>query len=596
MSDPVQIACAATPNYLRHTGAMLHSLLSHTQRRPVHVSLLHEEPLPADELARLRSVVEKLGATLQTVLAPARLMEGFGGTQNFPSMVWLRVLLPALLPDVERVLYLDADLVVIDDIAPLWETDLGDHLFGAVTNPCYPGIPPPAALQLTRREHYVNSGVLLMNLERMREHGCIDELRDFAASHPDNPCPEQDALSALYHDRCTLLHPRWNVQAICFERPARRLPFPPGQAAEALTDPAIVHFTGVSKPWHHMSRHPLGHLYFEHLDATPWPRLPLQGGGLAHRFLRPLPTPWQFVLASPLARLRSLRRRMRIRPDSVVSALRRAVPSDSTMGSVARDAFRLLTPRRPRPTLAQVLEAFAASHPRAVFVQVGSNDAHDNDPLRRFVAEHEWSGILTEPVPYVFDRLQHHYGDHPRLILEPVAVADHDGSADFFHLRRSDDPLPHWYDQLGSFSRETILKHENEIPDIADRIRTHEVTCMTFESLCRKHGLTKVDLIHIDAEGYDDVVLRSIDLRAYQPAVLIYEHKHLGPERRACCRAFVERQGYDTIEIGADTLCVSRDALRRPCLRLTRAWRIAKRGQAAGSVTSYNADEPGPAV
>ena len=311
MSAGLEIACAATPSYLRHVGAMLHSALSQTSRRPLRVSLLHEQPLPPDDLTRLRQVVEGQGAALRTVAVPEALMQGFPGTRNFPSMVWLRVLLPTLLPDADRVLYLDADLIVTADLAPLWDTALGDRLFGAVTNPCYPGLPPPVALGLRRPEHYLNSGVLLLNLRRMREQNCVDELRHFAIAHPGNPCPEQDALSALYHDRCLLLHPRWNVQAICYERPAGRLPFPPGQADEALAQPAIVHFSGTAKPWHYLSRHPLRHLYFQHLDETPWPRLRLEGGGLAHRLLRPLPTPWQFVLAGPVGRLKRLRAKAR---------------------------------------------------------------------------------------------------------------------------------------------------------------------------------------------------------------------------------------------------------------------------------------------
>jgi FkbM family methyltransferase len=576
----MEIACAATPNYLRHVGTMLHSMLSHTSRRPLRVSLLHEQPLPPDDLERLRQVVERQGASLRTVAVPAALMEGFPGTRNFPSMVWLRVLLPTLLPDADRVLYLDADVIVTDDLAPLWDTELDDHLFGAVTNPCYPGLPPPAALGLSRPEHYLNSGVLLLNLGRMRAEGCIDQLRDFATAHPDNPCPEQDALSALYHDRCLLLHPRWNVQAICYERPAGRLPFPSGQAAEALGRPAVVHFSGIAKPWHYLCRHPLRHRYFEHLDQTPWPRLPLEGGGLSHRLFRPLPTPWQFVVAGRVGRLRRLRMRVA------------AWLSDSTAGSITRDAFRLLTPRRTRPILEQTLEAFAAESPSAVFVQVGSNDAHDGDPLRRFIAEREWRGILTEPVPYVYERLRRRYGHHPRLVLENLAIADHDGSADFYHLAQSHDPLPHWYDQLGSFSPETVLKHLDEIPDIAQRMRVMRVQCMSFESLCRKHGLTQIDLIHIDAEGYDDVILRSIDLRAHRPTMMIYEHKHLGTQRRAACRELVEAQGYESLEIGADTLCLARTALHSSFSRLARAWRIANRAHAAGAVPFYYADPP----
>lgn len=606
MSGTIQLACAASPTYLRHAGAMLHSALAHTTL-PVRVTLLHVEPLPSDDVEHLGAVLEAGGAGLQTVEIPASLMEGFSGTRNFPPVVWARVLLPSLLPDVDRVLYLDADVIVTDDLAPLWEVDLGDHLFGAVTNPCYPGLPPSKELGLARREDYLNSGVLLMDLARMRAEGWVDELRNFAVAHPDNPCPDQDALSARYHDRALRLHPRWNMQTICFERPPRRLPFPPGQIDEARARPAIVHFTGTAKPWHRQSRHPLAHRYFEHLDQTPWPRRPLQGGRLSARVLRPLPTPVQFVLAGPVARLRQVRRQLgarasvtrwrpRVRRRTAGTAragLRLVFGPDSAVERLARDLYRWLTPRRPRPVVVHVLEAFAIEHPRAVFVQVGSNDAQRDDPLRRFVAEWPWRGVLTEPVPYVHERLRRHYGGHPRVAVEQVAVTDHDGTAEFHHLAPSDDPLPPWYDQLGSFSLDTILGHADEIPDIAERVRTIEVPCWTFETLCREHGLRRVDLVHVDAEGHDDVVLASIDLPEHRPTVLLYEHKHLDRERRDRARALVERHGFDVLEVGADTLCVSRAATRSPLSPLGRAWRIARRAHAAGAVSSYAATSAG---
>jgi FkbM family methyltransferase len=168
-------------------------------------------------------------------------------------------------------------------------------------------------------------------------------------------------------------------------------------------------------------------------------------------------------------------------------------------------------------------------------------------------------------VPYVFERLQRNLGDDPRFALENAAVADRDGTLPFYHLDRAGpgDDVPPWYDGLGSFSRETILSHADKIPDIADRLVATEVPCLTFESLCRKHGVEQLDVLLIDAEGYDWEIVRRLDLEARHPRVLVYEHYHLPAPVRTQAREHLEARGYRTMEEGFDTWCLSTRARGR---------------------------------
>jgi lipopolysaccharide biosynthesis glycosyltransferase len=235
----------------------------------------------------------------------------------FHQAAWCRVFLPELLTNLDKVVYLDSDLIVTDSLVPLWETDISGHLLAAVTNPLYPFMPdwPTQVLGLPDRRQYFNSGVLLMNLASMRTAGCTEELRRYARNHPDNRCPDQDALSALFHSWRLPLHPRWNVQTTLFDLPASLLPFSPAQVQEALEAPAVIHFIGPFKPWQYLCRHPLQQLYFDHLEQTPWPVRPLEGRTPVNVLLRPLPLIWQerllrwaWMLRPTFARLRRVRR------------------------------------------------------------------------------------------------------------------------------------------------------------------------------------------------------------------------------------------------------------------------------------------------
>jgi Methyltransferase FkbM domain len=128
--------------------------------------------------------------------------------------------------------------------------------------------------------------------------------------------------------------------------------------------------------------------------------------------------------------------------------------------------------------------------------------------------------------------------------------------------------LPDWYDGIGSFSKESVLGHAVHIPDVEERLVCQDVATLTFDSLCRKHGLGRVDLVVIDTEGYDWEVVRTIDLDAWRPRLIVYEHYHLARADRAACAEHVRRAGYRTLEEGFDTFCLRAGA----DARLERLW------------------------
>jgi FkbM family methyltransferase len=212
----------------------------------------------------------------------------------------------------------------------------------------------------------------------------------------------------------------------------------------------------------------------------------------------------------------------------------------------------------------KLLRAFGEAFPAAVFVEIGANDGEQHDHLRPMILEHEWRGVMVEPVPYVFERLRSNYATMERVAVENAAIADGDGLRPFYHLAPAADyeseGLPQWYDGIGSFSRDSVLDHQRLIPDIESRLMQTEVRCLTFDSLCASHGLDRVDLLLVDTEGYDYEVLRHIDFTRHRPVLVIYEHYHLSPTDQAACQAMMQGAGYDTMSEGFDTWCLRPEA------------------------------------
>jgi FkbM family methyltransferase len=215
----------------------------------------------------------------------------------------------------------------------------------------------------------------------------------------------------------------------------------------------------------------------------------------------------------------------------------------------------------------RLLRAFAAHHPDAVFVEVGANDGDQHDHLRPFILAKQWRGLMVEPVPYIFERLEANYATVDRVTLVRAAVGSRDGTIPFYYLvdatAEERAQLPDWYDGIGSFSREAVLGHGKHMPDIESRIIEADVETLTLNSLCARHGIDALDLLVIDTEGHDWEIIRSIDFDAIRPALLIYEHFHLPPDDRAACLGHLHEAGYLTMEEGFDTFCVSRGADQR---------------------------------
>jgi lipopolysaccharide biosynthesis glycosyltransferase len=277
----LHVGCAVEGSYLPHSAAMLYSVLRHRGDRPVHVHFLHDSSLPADDLAALAGMVEREGGRISFVAVPDDRVAGLPVEGFTRKATWYRVLVADLLPDLERILFLDADLLVLDALGPLWETDLGDNYLAAVTNVFQPDhVHRPAELGMDLPQRYFNAGVMLLDLERIRRDGCVAAMRDYGVAHAEDLMfRDQDALNAVLADGRLPLHPRWNFMNAFLDFPWAAYVFGARELREAKENPAIRHFEGqgVNKPWNWLCAADLRELYFEHRRHTPWPEVAVEG-------------------------------------------------------------------------------------------------------------------------------------------------------------------------------------------------------------------------------------------------------------------------------------------------------------------------------
>jgi methyltransferase, FkbM family len=162
--------------------------------------------------------------------------------------------------------------------------------------------------------------------------------------------------------------------------------------------------------------------------------------------------------------------------------------------------------------------------PELRFVQVGANDGVFDDPLRKYILNFPWRGILVEPQPDVFDKLRANYTDlKDRLIFENAAIA---ADAEEISMYR---PKPQgsnavYAASVSSMDEKLTARQLGLKKGELERI---SVPCLTLDKLIERHTMPEIDLLQIDTEGYDFQVLRTLNLAKYSPLVIQFEHGQL---------------------------------------------------------------------
>lgn len=263
-------------NYLPQLRVMLASLLLNNPGIRFRVYFLHRD-IPEQKLASLDAALRARGHELVSIRVDEELFRDAPVTRYYAQEMYYRLLAAQLLPEsLEKVLYLDPDILVINSVEPLWETPLGDALFAAAAHTGKAELAEPVnQLRLGTDHAYYNSGVLLINLAQCRREVHPEDIFAYVEAHAAGLLlPDQDVLNALYGSRILPLDDLlWNYDARNY---ATYLVSSHGEAEIdwVLQHTAILHFCGKSKPWKPLYRHRFGILYKHYRQLTDRVLLP----------------------------------------------------------------------------------------------------------------------------------------------------------------------------------------------------------------------------------------------------------------------------------------------------------------------------------
>lgn len=200
---------------------------------------------------------------------------------NISLSAYARLFVSAILPqNIQKILYLDCDVIICQSIRTLWESEMYDNIIAAVQD--FVGDKTKNAIGLHDKMRYFNSGVLLIDLQKWRdnqiEHKCLQFINHY---HGKVVHHDQGVINGVLKNQIQILPISYNLMTIHYIFSRRKLIkyyndhadfYSVHEVDNAKIMPTILHFTPsfTSRPWIKGCKHPLKSLYWDMIQQTPW--------------------------------------------------------------------------------------------------------------------------------------------------------------------------------------------------------------------------------------------------------------------------------------------------------------------------------------
>ena len=232
--------------YLDAAEVMLTSLANKANDK-IDVYLLNKD-ISQEDIVKFSNKLEKRNIFLNTVSVTNSFLDELPTPYPFSKEIYYRLVAQFVLPkELDRILWLDSDILILNDITNFYEQDFEGNYIVACPDANYdtPGITKiKNNIGLTAEHIYFNSGVLLLNLDALRKNTTLNDIKNCAPQLKDKfKYPDQDILNVLYHGKVKYAdHTIYNYQAFHSKKNI------------CLDNVAILHYVGHRKPWQYKFR------------------------------------------------------------------------------------------------------------------------------------------------------------------------------------------------------------------------------------------------------------------------------------------------------------------------------------------------------
>ena len=298
MNNLINIVLCSDDNYAQHIAVVIASIMAKTKERVCFYVI--NDNISKDKIEKLKNTADTFKAQIEFITVSEDKFINVYLSGHVSKAAYFRLALADILRnDIEKVIYLDVDLLVFDDINKLWQIDLENLPLAAV--PDY-GIMASVRLCKQKKqviglpvgEKYFNSGVLIIDVDLWRKYNYSSRVIKLAST-AHLPHHDQDALNKVFMDNWVELPLRWNVIPpvynlfikILLNKKFRK------KAINARKNIAIMHYAGRYKPWEFTLHKGFNEKYYEYLQLTafknekmPQPNKNMNGKSIFRQMVR----------------------------------------------------------------------------------------------------------------------------------------------------------------------------------------------------------------------------------------------------------------------------------------------------------------------
>lgn len=260
--ETMHIAFCLDNNYVEQILAVIRSIAHTNANQNINIYLVFND-LNEQNQARFKAVETK---NLTIHCRPTNVVvDGVGPKNHVSKATFVKFELINALPELGKVLYLDGDIVVNGDLAPLWQTDLKDCYLAGVENPFSTR---QAALDMDSDAVYFNAGILLMNLTKMREENFYQKAHDYIEQCGNKLMfHDQDVFNHLVNGKFIQLSEVFNFQTFFIRKIHRFSAEKRRYYRNLMKNATIIHYSSGIKPWDKFDPHPLVRLFRQYYEG-----------------------------------------------------------------------------------------------------------------------------------------------------------------------------------------------------------------------------------------------------------------------------------------------------------------------------------------
>ncbi len=252
---PINVCLACDNNYAKYAGVVVASVLANSKDDESLNFYILDGGISESKKTEILSLKSIKDCKIEFVQIEESMFEDYKkvATHKYISIAtYYRLRLATLLPEVERIIYFDCDMVVNSSLNNLFNVELGENIIA--------GVRDINKRMLQQNPSYINAGMVLFDLNKIREENIEQKFYDYTNENFETiKMGDQTIINEVLKGRIKIVEDEWNVQSSNFTN-----------RSSYTKHPYIIHYVAKRKPWHFGSFSVHRQLYFKYLQMTPW--------------------------------------------------------------------------------------------------------------------------------------------------------------------------------------------------------------------------------------------------------------------------------------------------------------------------------------